>query len=64
MHIIISFLMEGAPQGSGHSTELDRVQEASGQCSHPYGLSFVWSCVEPGVGLDDPSGSLPTQGII
>lgn len=59
---IITFLIEQASQSSGHGTELDRVQEASGQCSHPYGLSFGWSCVKPG--LDDPQGSLPTQGII
>lgn len=23
-------------------------------------FGFVWSCVEPGFGLDDPCGSLPT----
>jgi len=36
------------------------VQEACGQCSQTYGLIFGWSCVEPGVGLSDPCGSLPT----
>ena len=25
-----------------------------------HGLNFGWSCVEPGVGLDDPRGSLLT----
>lgn len=28
------------------------------------GLISGWSCVEPEVGLDDPRGSLPTQGIL
>ena len=39
------------------------VQEASGQCYQTYGLSFGWSCVEPGVGPNDPQGPLPTQDI-
>jgi len=28
------------------------------------GLTFRLSCVESGVGLDDPCGSLPTQDIL
>ena len=39
-------------------------QEVSGQCSQMYGLMFGWSSVEPGVGLDDPYGSLPTWIIL
>ena len=27
------------------------------------GFGFGWSCVEPGVGLDDPCRSLPAQEI-
>lgn len=30
---------------------------------HSQGLNFVWFCVEPGAGLGDPCGSLPTQAI-
>jgi len=40
------------------------VQGTFGQHSQTLGLNFVWSCVEPGVGLGDPCGSLPTQGIL
>ena len=28
------------------------------------GLNVGWCCVEPGVGLSDPYGSLPTWGIL
>ena len=52
-----------APQGSGHGTEPDRAQEAFGLFSQTYGLISGWSHVEPGVGLDDPCGFLPTQDI-
>ena len=41
-----------------------RVQEAFGQCSQIYGLIFEWSCVEPGVGLNDPYRSLPVLNIL
>lgn len=51
-------------QSSGQDTELDRVQEASGQCCQRYCLIFGWSCVKAGVGLSDPYGSFPTQGIL
>lgn len=37
-----------------------RVQGAFGQCSQIYCLIFGWSCGEPGVGFNDPRGSLPT----
>ena len=40
------------------------VQEASGQRSQIQGLSLGWSCVEPGVGLGDPRGSLPTWAAV
>lgn len=43
--------MEQAPQGSGHGTKLDGAQEVSSSIR----LSFGWSCVEPGAGVDDPS---------
>lgn len=37
-------------------------QEASGQHTQTQGLDLRWSCcMEPGVGLDGPYGSLPTQ---
>ena len=49
----------------GHSTELAEVQEVtlSRHCSEAYGLIFGWSCVDPGVILKNPYGSLPTQDI-
>jgi len=40
--------------------KLAGVQEASGQHSQTYGMMLAWSCLEPGVGLDDPYESLPT----
>lgn len=45
------------PQAAG-------VQEATGQCSQTYGLIFVWSCVELGVGHNGPCGCLLTRGIL
>ena len=51
------------PQGS-RSTKPVGVQEVFGQCSQTYGLIFGWSCVELGIGLNDPCGSLPTQDIL
>jgi len=56
--------MELDSQGSGHGTELARVLEASGQSSQIYGLIFEWSCVEPGIGLSDPCGFIPTWDVI
>ena len=38
-----------------------RVQGVFGQCSQTQDWDFGWCCVEPGVGLSDPCGSLPTQ---
>jgi len=51
--------MEQAPQGSAHG----RIQEVSGQRSQTHGLIFGRSYVEPGVGLNDPYGSHPTQDV-
>ncbi|KAJ7396175.1 hypothetical protein BTVI_147576 [Pitangus sulphuratus] len=45
---------------TGHSMKPDRVQEAFGQHSQAHGVILEVSCAEPGVGLDDPDGSLPT----
>ena len=53
-----------APQGSSHSTEPAGAQEVFGQHSQTHGLFFWGSCMEPGVGLDDPCGSLPTLYIL
>ena len=52
-----------AAQGSGHGTEPDRDQ-AFGHCSQTQGLVLGWFCEEPGVGLSDPWGSLPSQDIL
>ena len=60
----LAWALEKAPQGNSHGTELARVQETSGQHSQTYDLIFGWSCVEPGVGLSDPCGSLPTWDIL
>lgn len=40
---------------------LTRVQESFGWCSQKYGLNYGWSCLEPGVGVYDLCGPLPTQ---
>lgn len=40
--------------------QADGVQEAFGQCSQTQDLNFGCSHVEPGVGLCDASGPLPT----
>lgn len=34
------------------------------QGSQTYGLIFGWSCMEPGVGFNDPYMFLPTQDIL
>ena len=53
----------GSP-GQWHGTEPAGVQEVFGQRSWPHVQIFGWSCAEPGVRLDDPRGSLPTQDIL
>jgi len=40
------------------------VQGVSGRCSQAQGLFFRWSCVQPGVGLDDSCGHLPPWDIL
>lgn len=49
---------------SGHGTELNGVQEVFAQHSVTQSLNFGWLCVDPGVGLKDPYGSLPTWVIV
>lgn len=44
-------------QGSGHSSELPELRE---HWLSDVEIGFGWCCVEPGVGLGDPCGSLPT----
>jgi len=53
----------GSPEEQWAWPQADRVQDVSGQCSQTYGVIFGWSCVELGVGFDDPCGSIPTQDI-
>lgn len=53
-----------ALQSSGQGPKLAGVQEASGQRCQTNGLIFVWSCVVPAVGLDDPYGFLPILDIL
>lgn len=48
---------------SDHSTKPTGVQEMF-EHSQTYGLIFGWSCMEPGVGLDDPLRSLPIWDIL
>lgn len=55
--------LEQVCQGSDHSSKPTEVQEVSGQSSQKYGLVFMWSCLEPGAGLDDCE-SLPRQNHI
>lgn len=42
----------------------DRVQEVLGLCSQAHGSTLGVSCAGPGVGLNDPCGSLPIQIIL
>ena len=49
--------MERAAQGSGHSPE------CRSSTLSDIGFDLGWRCVEPGVGLHDPCGYLPTWGI-
>ena len=62
-----------SPENGGHGTgfpghwaqsQATRVQEAFGQCSQTSGWNLGWSSVEPGVGLNDPSGSLSICDIL
>lgn len=58
------WILEQAPQSSSHGIKLVRDQEVSEQHSQMYSLIFGWFYVMPSVGLDDSSGSLPTQDIL
>jgi len=55
--------LEQAAQGSGCSTKLPEFQECL-DVALRLSLLFGCSCVELGVGLNDPCGSLPTQDIL
>ena len=48
-------------RGGGHGT--GRVQEAFEQYFQKYGLVFVQFCENPGVGVSDHCGSIPTWDI-
>lgn len=56
--------LEQAPPRSGHNSKPARAQAVFGQCSQTQGLNFELSCVEPGVGIHDPCGSLPARDIL
>ena len=51
--------MEQPAQGSGHSSEIVRVQEVFGQHFWTYALILEWFWLEQGVGLDGLYRSLP-----
>ena len=55
--------MEQPAQGSGHGLSAG-AQGVFGQRCQTLGLDLGWCCVDPGVGLSDPCGSLPTQNIL
>ena len=59
-----AWALEQAPQGSGHSTKPERVQEAFGQLSQAHGVTLGVFCARPAAGLNDPDGPLPTQHIL
>lgn len=42
------------PHSSGHDPRPAKVQGLCGQCFQTWGLNFVWSWVEPGVGFNNP----------
>lgn len=56
--------LELAPQGSGHRTSLREFKKSLDNAFRTWCDSCVRSCTEPGVGLDAPDGSLPTQLIL
>ena len=62
-----------APEGGGHGTGCPEQWALPGalglegefaQRSQTLGLTSGWSCVEPGAGLNDPYGPLPTQDLL
>lgn len=48
----------------GQWAQPQAVQGVFEQHSQTQGLDFGWCCVEPGVGLDGPCGSLPTANTL
>lgn len=61
---VVEHWMEHFPQGSGHSTVTERVQEGFEQHPEAHGVTLGVSCTGPGVGLDIFYRSLPTQHIL
>lgn len=57
----VSSTLERAHHGNSHSTKLTRVREAFEQWSQKWGLSSEWSCLVPGVPLDDGVSSISTM---
>lgn len=57
-------VLEQVSQGNGHSPKPDRIQQVFGPCSLKYSLNFGCSCVESGIGLYFPCGSLPAEDIL
>ena len=55
--------LEQAAQGSGHSPKLPEFKKHLGS-GLKYSLNFGWSYVEPGAGLRDPYGDLPTWDVL
>lgn len=60
---------EGRGHGTGSPGQSSRPQAAGtqgafGQQSQTFGLMFGWCCVEPGVGLHDPCGSVPAWDVL
>ena len=55
--------MEQNAQGCGHGPEQPEFRKLWTPLSD-IGSDFLWSCVEPGVGLIDPYGSIPIQDFL
>lgn len=62
--VLVLQKVEQALQGSGHSTEDDRVQESSGKPPQAYRPIWGSFCTDSGVRFDDPCGSLASQDIL
>lgn len=58
---MVKFAIGEGPPGRDPSTEPARAQEVFGKCSQAPGLMSGGSCVQPGVGLNAPCGSLTAQ---
>lgn len=50
--------------GKWSGIEPTGIQETLGQCSQTEILIFGWSCLESGIGLNDPCVSLPIEDVI